>query len=79
MIHFEWPWLLTALPLPLLIRWLVPANSPVEQAALKVPFLADFSEGKTLLVSQAQQWPLLLAAIAWFFLVIACARPQWLV
>ena len=43
MIHFEWPWLLTALPLPLLIRWLLPANSPVEQAALKVPFLDDFS------------------------------------
>ena len=78
MIHFEWPWLLTALPLPLLIRWLLPANSPAEQAALKVPFLDDFSEGKTQAVSQAQQWPLLLAAIAWFLLVIACTRPQWL-
>ncbi len=78
MIHFEWPWLLTALPLPLLIRWLVPANNPVEQAALKVPFLDDFSEGQTQAVSQTRQWPLLLAAIAWFLLVIACARPQWL-
>jgi len=38
MIHFEWPWLLAALPLPLLIRWLVPARMPVEQAALKVSF-----------------------------------------
>ncbi|MDD2658828.1 MAG: VWA domain-containing protein [Methylococcales bacterium] len=78
MIHFEWPWLLTALPLPLLIRWLVPANIPAEQAALKVPFLDDFSEGQTQAVSQTRQWPLLLAAIAWFLLVIACARPQWL-
>ena len=78
MIHFVWPWLLTALPLPLLIRWLVPAANPVEQAALKVPFLDDFSGGKAQAVSQARQWPLLLAAIAWFLLVIACTRPQWL-
>ncbi|MGZ8173190.1 MULTISPECIES: vWA domain-containing protein [Methylobacter] len=78
MIHFEWPWLLAALPLPLLVRWLVPAKMPVEQAALKVPFLDDFSDAETRAVSQTQQWPLLLAAIAWLFLVIACTRPQWL-
>ncbi|PPK78287.1 Ca-activated chloride channel family protein [Methylobacter tundripaludum] len=78
MIHFEWPWLLAALPIPLLIRWLVPAKMPVEQAALKVPFLDDFSDAETRAVSQTQQWPLLLAAIAWLFLVIACTRPQWL-
>ncbi|MDO9046975.1 MAG: VWA domain-containing protein [Methylobacter sp.] len=78
MIHFEWPWLLAALPLPLIIRWLVPAKMPVEQAALKVPFLDDFSDAETRAVFQTQQWPLLLAAIAWLFLVIACTRPQWL-
>ena len=78
MIHFEWPWLLTALPLPLLVRWLLPANTPLEQSALKVPFLDDFSDGKTPLISKHQQWPLLLATIAWFLLVIACTRPQWL-
>ncbi|MFA6052383.1 MAG: VWA domain-containing protein [Methylobacter sp.] len=78
MIHFEWPWLLAALPLPLLIRWLVPANVPVEQAALKVPFLDDFSDGETRAISKNQQWPLWLAAIAWLLLVIACTRPQWL-
>ncbi|MGZ8239485.1 MAG: vWA domain-containing protein [Methylobacter sp.] len=78
MIHFEWPWLLAALPLPLLIRWLAPAKMPVEQAALKVPFLDDFSDGETRAISQTQQWPLWLAAIAWLLLVVACARPQWL-
>ena len=78
MIHLEWPWLLTALPLPLLVRWLLPANTPLEQSALKVPFLDDFSDGKTPLISKHQQWPLLLATIAWFLLVIACTRPQWL-
>ena len=78
MIHLEWPWLLTALPLPLLVRWLLPANTPLEQSALKVPFLDDFSDAKTPLISKHQQWPLLLATIAWFLLVIACTRPQWL-
>ncbi len=78
MIHFEWPLLLLVLPLPLLIRWLFPAEIPVEESALKVPFLSDFSEAKTQVVSQAQQWPLLLATIAWCLLVLASARPQWL-
>ena len=78
MIHFEWPLLLLVLPLPLLIRWLFPAEIPVEESALKVPFLSDFSEAKTQVVSQSQQWPLLLATIAWCLLVIAAGRPQWL-
>ena len=78
MIHFEWPWLLMALPLPLLMRLLLPAKNPVEQAALKVPFLDDFSIDQTPVVSQTRPWPLWLAAIAWFLLIIACTRPQWL-
>lgn len=78
MMHFEWPWLLAALPLPLLIRWLLPAATPTEQAALKVPFLDDFSAVQTQAVAQTRRWPLGLAAIAWLLLVIACARPQWL-
>lgn len=78
MIHFEWPWLLAALPLPFLIRRFVPAGLPVEQAALKVPFLDDFAGGASNTVSQPQKWPILLASIAWVLLVIACARPQWL-
>ena len=78
MIHFEWPLLILALPLPLLVRWLLPAELPAEQAALKVPFLEDFGSGETKNVTQNKQWPLLLAALAWFFLVIACMRPQWM-
>jgi Ca-activated chloride channel family protein len=78
MIHFHWPWLLAALPLPLLVRWLFPAHKPIEQAALKVPFLDDFAYSETRSVAQTKQWPLLLAALAWLLLVIACTRPQWL-
>lgn len=78
MMHFDWPWLLLALPLPLLFRWLLPAQTPIEQAALKVPFLDDFGGDETTKVSSQQQWPLILATIAWILLVLASARPQWL-
>lgn len=78
MIHFEWPWLLAALPLPLIIRWLLPPDQPLEQAALKVPFLDDFTDGETKSAAQPQRWPLMLATIAWLLLVIASSRPQWL-
>jgi Ca-activated chloride channel homolog len=78
MIHLEWPWLFLALPLPLLVRWLLPAKMTVEQAALKVPFLDDFSDAQTKSLSPQNKWPLLLASIAWILLVIACTRPQWL-
>jgi Ca-activated chloride channel homolog len=78
MIHFEWPWLSLVLPLPLLVRWLLPARMTVEQAALKVPFLDDLSGAETKSVTQNKKWPLLLASIAWVLLVIACTRPQWL-
>ena len=78
MIHFEWPWLLVALPLPLIVRWLMPPDQPVQQAALKVPFLDDFSEDEAKSVSQRRRWPLSLSIIAWLLLVIASIRPQWL-
>ena len=78
MIHFEWPWLLVALPLPLIVRRLMPPDQPVQQAALKVPFLDDFSEDEAKSVSQRRRWPLSLSIIAWLLLVIASIRPQWL-
>ncbi len=78
MIHFEWPLLILALPLPLLVRWLLPAELAVQHAALKVPFLEDFGRGETKTVTQAKQWPLFLAILAWLCLVLACMRPQWI-
>lgn len=78
MIHLEWLWLLAVLPLPLVFRWLLPAQVPVEQAALKVPFLEDFAGSQPAKAGQHRQWPLVLAALSWLLLVIAAARPQWL-
>jgi len=78
MIHFDWPWLFLILPLPLLIRYLLPATTSVENAALRVPFIDDFN----LLNQEVQnktkkRWPLWLATLAWILLVIAASRPQW--
>ena len=78
MIHFEWPHLLLLLPLPLLYRWLLPAQSTDQQAALKVPFIEDFGQAKAKGGSQRQPWLLWLAAVAWVLLIMASTRPQWL-
>ncbi len=78
MIYFAWLWALLALPLPLLTRWLLPARNPVEQAALKVPFLEDISDLQTQSILKKDSWSLWLAAAVWVLLVIASARPQWL-
>jgi len=79
MIHFVWPWLWLVLPLPWFIRRFMPVVNTAEQAALKVPFLEDFS------VAQSQQqmlpnrpWALWFAVAAWCLLVLASTRPQWL-
>jgi Ca-activated chloride channel family protein len=78
MIHFEWPWLFLTLPLPLLIRYLLPATTNVENAALRVPFIEDFKSLNQENVHTAiKRWPLWLATFAWILLVIAASRPQW--
>jgi Ca-activated chloride channel family protein len=78
MMQFAWYWLLLLLPLPLLLRWLLPASANVEQAALKVPFLEDMGEGDSRVMQSVQRWPLWVAALAWLCLLLAAARPQWL-
>ncbi|HEY1141578.1 MAG TPA: VWA domain-containing protein [Lysobacter sp.] len=75
---FAWPWLLVALPLPLLARWLLPV-SRATGPALRVPYgprldaIAQ-SGGHTLRGSSIH--PLLV--LAWILLCIAAARPQQL-
>lgn len=78
MLTLEWPWLLLLLPLPALLRWLLPAIPPSEQAALIVPFLDDFGNTASRGVGREKNRRFWLAILAWVTLVIACARPQWL-
>ncbi len=79
MIQFEWLWAFALLPLPLLLRYLIPTAKSQQDAALRVPFIEDFQtiDSRTLRSKQSP-WPLLLAALAWLCLVLAAARPQWI-
>jgi Ca-activated chloride channel family protein len=72
-----WPWMLLALPLPLLVNRLLPESRVVDDAGLKVPSLAGFEmlKGRAR-AEQLMSWRLWLAAIAWALLVLAAARPE---
>ncbi len=79
MLQFEWPWVFLALPLPWLIRRLIPPTTQVRGAALRVPTLEDF---RNLIhraaVSPRLQPSVLVYGIAWILLVASAARPQWM-
>lgn len=76
---FAWPWMFAALPLPLLVRRLLPAVSGAQDAGLKVPsfrgfsVLTDRSE-----VEQLLNWRFWLSVVAWVLLVAASARPEFI-
>ncbi|MCP5298880.1 MAG: VWA domain-containing protein [Chromatiaceae bacterium] len=76
-LHFAWPWLLLALPLPLLTLRLLPRADIDPAAALRVPFLTLLG-GSGLLQSSARpaRWRRMSAIAAWALLVVAAARPQ---
>ncbi len=78
MMDFAWPWLALLLPLPFLLRWLLPADVQTEQAALIVPFLDELPSSQPRVASSPKRGLFRMASFAWFFLVIACTRPQWL-
>ncbi len=78
MIDFEWPWVALALPLPILVRYLFSSAPELQQAALRVPFLDDFSREQSVRRSSASRWKIWLAGFAWILLIAATARPRWL-
>jgi Ca-activated chloride channel family protein len=77
MLSLAWPWMLLALPLPLLVRKFTPPVVGTQDAGLRVPsfrgfaVLADRSE-----VEQLLNWRFWIAVIAWALLVLAAARPE---
>ena len=80
MIDITWPWAFALLPLPLLMRFLLPATATTQDAALYVPFLDHFQAGQThgKWEQQSRFWLIILAALTWICLVVASSRPQWL-
>ncbi len=79
MIHFEWPWAAFLLPLPFIVRYLTQAVESTDQAALRVPFIHEFSMNigaeHHVEITKRLLW---LAVIAWLLLVASAMRPQWL-
>jgi len=78
MIHFAWPWALALLPLPWLLRRLLPPAPAAEEAALWVPNLAPFAAVQHAERQSSRRWRQLLVLCCWLLLIAACARPQWL-
>lgn len=77
MLEFSWWWAFFALPLPLIIRFVLPKAKQTPLASLKVPSLRP---GDTAAESSTStgKLPMLLSALIWILLVTASARPQWL-
>jgi Ca-activated chloride channel family protein len=77
MYSFAWPWVLIALPLPLLMRRLLKESNDLQEAGLRVPSFSGFSMLRDRAPTETlMNWRFWLAAIAWVLLVAAAARPQ---
>lgn len=79
MFEVAWPWVFLLLPLPWLLRALLPPADSGE-AALKVSFLDELQQlsgrrARVALPAWRQQLPYL---TIWLLLLFAAARPQWL-
>ncbi|PLX93876.1 MAG: BatB protein [Desulfuromonas sp.] len=80
MLTFAWPWSVSLVLLPLLLRVLLPVATPRDEAALWVPTLHPFASladnaarGKR--VSRLRR---LMLMLGWLLLLLAALRPQWL-
>ncbi|MBT8077372.1 MAG: VWA domain-containing protein [Gammaproteobacteria bacterium] len=72
-----WPWMLLALPLPILVRKFMSPVTATQDAGLKVPSLRGFAVlSERSEVEQLLNWRSWLAIAAWILLVIAAARPE---
>lgn len=79
MIEFAWPYALLVLPLPWLVRRLMPMADAARQAALRAPFIDELQELPFAhRIATPKHSLLWLAIVAWVLLVTAAARPQWL-
>jgi len=75
--HFAWPWMALALPLPLLMRWLLPRAQGRSAGVLFAPFVAQETASETRLPGiGAMHWRRWLAGLIWLLLVIAAMAPE---
>lgn len=76
-LRLDWPWVLLALPLPLLAR-LLPRARENPGTALRLPFYRELESVTVAETARPSRWRLLLATLAWMLLVLAASRPQWI-
>jgi len=77
MYSLAWPWVLLALPLPLLMRHLLAEANDLQEAGLRVPSFTGFSMLRDRSQVEALlNWRFWIAAIAWILLVVAAAKPE---
>lgn len=81
MLIFAYPWLLALIPLPWLVRILLPPRRP-EHTAIRVPF-GDRLQETAVVGSRVQRvagntGALIFKSLLWLLLLCALARPQWL-
>lgn len=78
MIEFLWPWVFILLPLPLIVRFVVP-RAGIRDAALFVPFFRTLTrlDAKSNHRAARSFMIALLASLSWILLVLAGSRPQW--
>lgn len=80
MLQLAWPWLLLLLPLPWLVRRLLPPAMPAHDGTLYAPFAlslrsqAGVDDGAGSNHPKLKGW----AWLCWLLLVLAACRPQWL-
>jgi Ca-activated chloride channel family protein len=77
LITLAWPWLLLALPVPALLRWLLPPARPLSGRALRLPRRAGLAGLAAEPDHLSRRWGLG-GLLIWLLLMTAVARPQWL-
>ncbi len=77
MIHIAWPLMALCLPLPWLLRYVMPEVSQ-QGSALFLPFAALISRTGTPELKIVSRKRSLLFVLVWLLLVAAAMRPQWL-
>jgi len=83
MLTFAYAWLFILLPLPWLLRRLLPAHHE-RKTAVRVPFLkrlslvAGLQPGNDVAIARRPVTQWLALGLAWMLIVVAVTRPQWL-
>ncbi len=78
MFLFHWPVLFLALPLPWLLRALLPAARSRNAGCLYAPFAVQLTATSGHGHQRLLQWRWWLLLLIWLLLIVTAARPQWL-